>query len=274
MLMAPVVILLLLFVSLGAMGSGAAWFAAIVLALALGGIVRTHLADLLVLREYGGEVLRRGHKDTPALTFPSAAAGLEAVIARLDRMWNSDHKELTESVKVLDIILDRLPDPLFMLTAGRQILRSNRAAHSLFGSLPKGRNLATMLRNPNILETVDTVLAGPTGRDGGQGEAVEFSLSVPIARSFRAWIEPLPEPASDGTVAILTLYDQSTEKHTKQLQTDFVANASHELKTPLTILSGYIETMRGPARDDKKTQKKFLAAMADQASRMGRLVDD
>ena len=46
MLMAPVVILLLLFVSLGALGSGAAWFAAIVLALALGGIVRTHLADL------------------------------------------------------------------------------------------------------------------------------------------------------------------------------------------------------------------------------------
>jgi len=273
-LMAPVMILLLFFVSLGVLESGPAWFAAIALALALGGIVRPHLADLLVLREYGSEVSRRGHKDPPALTFPFAAAGLEAAIARLDRMWNSDHKELTESVKVLDIILDRLPDPLFMITAERQILRSNRAARSLFGSLPEGRNLATTLRNPDILETVDTVLAGPSGRDGGQGKTVEFSLAVPIARSFRAWIEPLPEPASDGTLAILTLYDQSAEKRTKQLQTDFVANASHELKTPLAMLAGYIETMRGPARDDKEAQKKFLATMAEQAGRMGRLVDD
>lgn len=273
-LMAPVVILLLLFVSLGALESGPAWFAAIVLALALGGIVRPHLADLLALRDYGGEVSWRGHQDPPALTFPSAAVGLEAAIARLDRMWNSDHKELTESVKVLKTILDRLPDPLFMLTAERQILRSNRAAHSLFGSLPEGRNLAAMLRNPDVLETVDTVLAGPSGREGGKGKAVEFSLPVPIARSFRAWIEPLPEPASDGTVAILTLYDQSAEKRTKQLQTDFIANASHELKTPLAMLSGYIETMRGPARDDDEAQEKFLATMAEQADRMGRLVDD
>ena len=273
-LMAPVVIVLLLFVSLGALESGPAWFAAVVLALALGGIVRPHLADLLALREYGGEESRRGHRDPPALTFPTAAVDLDATFARLDRMWNRDHKELTESVKVLKTILDRLPDPLFMLTTDRQILRSNRAAYSLLGSPPEGRNLAAMLRNPDVLETVDAVLAGPSGREGGKGRAVEFSLPVPISRSFRAWIEPLPEPASDGTVAILTLYDQSVEKRTKQLQADFIANASHELKTPLSMLSGYIETMRGTARDDEKAREKFLATMAEQAGRMGRLVDD
>lgn len=273
-LMAPVIILFLLFGSLDILESGPAWFAVLVLALALGGIVRPHLADLMALREYGSEVSRRGHRDPPALTFPSAAAGLDATFAKLDRMWNTDHKELTESVKVLKTILDRLPDPLFMLTADRQILRSNRAAHDLFGSPPEGRNLAAMLRNPDVLEAVDTVLAGPSGREGGKGKAVEFSLPVPIARSFRAWIEPLPESASDGTVAILTLYDQSVEKRTKQLQTDFIANASHELKTPLSLLSGYIETMRGPARDDAQAQEKFLATMAEQADRMGRLVDD
>src|SRR6185436_6709961 len=55
---------------------------------------------------------------------------------------------------------------------------------------------------------------------------------------------------------------------------DFVANASHELRTPLASLTGFIETLRGPAKNDPVARDKFLAIMHDQAGRMGRLIND
>src|SRR6185503_12090192 len=55
---------------------------------------------------------------------------------------------------------------------------------------------------------------------------------------------------------------------------DFVANASHELRTPLAALSGFIDTLLGPARDDPQARQKFLGIMQTQAARMARLIDD
>jgi two-component system phosphate regulon sensor histidine kinase PhoR len=58
------------------------------------------------------------------------------------------------------------------------------------------------------------------------------------------------------------------------MRADFIANAGHELKTPLAALIGFIETLRGPARDDGAARERFLAIMHEQARRMARLVDD
>ena len=58
------------------------------------------------------------------------------------------------------------------------------------------------------------------------------------------------------------------------MRADFVANASHELRTPLAALSGFIETLKGPARDDVAARERFLNIMESQATRMARLIDD
>src|SRR5690606_27532199 len=72
----------------------------------------------------------------------------------------------------------------------------------------------------------------------------------------------------------ITLHDLTPIRQVEEMRADFVANASHELRTPLAALSGFIETLQGPARDDSKARERFLDIMKTQARRMARLIDD
>ena len=73
---------------------------------------------------------------------------------------------------------------------------------------------------------------------------------------------------------MVVLHDITPFKDFKQKQADFFANASHELKTPLAILSGVIETLQGPAKDDAIAREKFLTLMAEQTTHMTGLVQN
>jgi two-component system phosphate regulon sensor histidine kinase PhoR len=73
---------------------------------------------------------------------------------------------------------------------------------------------------------------------------------------------------------MVVLHDVTAAQKADQMRADFVANVSHELRSPLTALLGFIETLRGPARDDPETSKKFLEIMEAEALRMTRLIND
>jgi two-component system phosphate regulon sensor histidine kinase PhoR len=103
---------------------------------------------------------------------------------------------------------------------------------------------------------------------------VEFTLAAPVERQLRARFARIDHPSLDGAVAVVTLHDVTELKRAEQMRADFIANASHELKTPLATLTGFIETLRGPARDDAEARERFLAIMDGQATRMTRLVED
>jgi two-component system phosphate regulon sensor histidine kinase PhoR len=75
-------------------------------------------------------------------------------------------------------------------------------------------------------------------------------------------------------VIVLTLRDLSALRQAELMRSDFVANASHELRTPLAALTGFIETLLGPAREDAAARQRFLPIMQAQAQRMARLIDD
>jgi two-component system phosphate regulon sensor histidine kinase PhoR len=84
----------------------------------------------------------------------------------------------------------------------------------------------------------------------------------------------MSQPLSDGGELIVVLSDRTRERAAERMRVDFVANVSHELRTPLASLVGFIDTLRGPAANDPAAQIEFLGIMAEQAARMGRLVDD
>jgi two-component system phosphate regulon sensor histidine kinase PhoR len=81
--------------------------------------------------------------------------------------------------------------------------------------------------------------------------------------------------ASDGVrMAVLAFRDETELRRVERTRVDFLANASHELRTPLASLSGFIETLRGHAREDEGARERFLGIMQAQAERMSRLIDD
>jgi two-component system phosphate regulon sensor histidine kinase PhoR len=73
---------------------------------------------------------------------------------------------------------------------------------------------------------------------------------------------------------LMAFRDLTPLRRAEEMRADFVANASHELRTPLATLSGFIETLQGPARDDAVARGRFLSIMQAQATRMARLIDD
>ena len=99
-------------------------------------------------------------------------------------------------------------------------------------------------------------------------------LTGPPELDMIAHLRRLPRAAADGSLALIVLHDTTALRRAERMRADFVANASHELKTPIAGLAGFIETLRGPARDDADARERFLGIMAEQADRMRRLVDD
>ena len=166
---------------------------------------------------------------------------------------------------------EALDDPVFILSARGKLEYQNRAAVKRFGQMPHQSHLSARLRSPEILEMVDRAV------DDKCPHAIDHVEKVPSERWYRVRIAPMkPNSAlgDGGQLYLLTFRDQSEARRIDKMRTDFIANASHELRTPLASLSGFIETMQGPAREDPKARKEFLVIMQEQAGRMTRLLDD
>jgi two-component system, OmpR family, phosphate regulon sensor histidine kinase PhoR len=121
-----------------------------------------------------------------------------------------------------------------------------------------------VLRNPDVLAAIAEARRGIATN-------VPFSLPVPIERHYQAYAARISVSPS---VTALLLHDLTVVKRSEQLRADFIANASHELRTPLAAVSGFIETLRGHAREDEVARSQFLDIMSVEAARMRRLIDD
>ncbi|HIJ61051.1 MAG TPA: PAS domain-containing protein [Rhodospirillaceae bacterium] len=263
----PTVVVLLVLATQGWLDVGPALAGCAVTVSLLAVALRPTLRELAEIARYA-RVLGRG--EPPPQPQPITGTGSDMMVAlrQVVRAWHDQRDELSAALKFHEALFDDLPSPIFLIDAQRRVVRCNRAAEEIFGRQPPGRDLTGSLRVPDLLETLDRVLAE------GSGDEVEFSQPSPDDRQFRAMIRRLASPGADGTVAILALHDISAMKRIEQMRADFVANASHELRTPLAALLGFIETLRGPARDDAEARDRFLAIMQEQGERMSRLIAD
>lgn len=200
-------------------------------------------------------------------------AVLEREVTRLrSRIAVLSDDDLQRS-KIIDEMIDTLPDPLIFLDADQKINRVNRAARTLGEGAKVGNQLSRLFRQPDFMRAVNKALAESVTQEA------DLVLSAPVAQTFKVRMLPINEPRSmqqsrNRSALLMVMQDVTQAHRMEQLRADFVANVSHELRTPLTSLMGFIETLRGPAKDDAKAHERFLAIMQEQSSRMLSIIED
>ncbi|WP_114394927.1 ATP-binding protein [Oleisolibacter albus] len=268
LLLAPTAVLLLSLVLPGLLDPGFALAGFALVTAAVVVVLRMIMADSRTLADYADRVADAGGLVPPPEVRSTSAEVIAGAIARAQQRWLIREQAAGADAAASIAVIDALHDPLMLIDSGRRVVRANSAARSLFGERMVGRELAVSLRNPTLLDAVAGVLAG------GASRSVEMVLPVPVERTLQARVKPFRLDTVEGPAVLLTLHDITLLKRSEQMRADFVANASHELRTPLAALIGFIETLRGPARDDAEARDRFLGIMFEQSNRMSRLVND
>lgn len=162
-------------------------------------------------------------------------------------------------------VIAALPMPALAIAQNEQIIGLNDAAQKLLGMPAVGRHFVTVLRQPSVVEAVEKCLG-----EGLKVTAAYLTRKNDNDITYTVTVSPVGETG----IALLTFHDITMETAAGQMRRDFVANVSHELRTPLTALMGFIETLRGPAKDDATARERFLGIMQNETERMNRLVAD
>ncbi|SNT08882.1 ATP-binding protein [Tropicimonas sediminicola] len=164
-------------------------------------------------------------------------------------------------------IMAAVPMPLVLVGSDERIRVMNSAAAALFRASGEGRHYVTVLRQPGLLLAIESAL-----REGRAAQARYVQKDIAREATYNVRAEPVSGTTVSGV--LVSFEDVSDMERAGQMRRDFVANVSHELKTPLTALLGFIETLRGAARDDPAARERFLDIMEREAERMNRLVSD
>lgn len=167
--------------------------------------------------------------------------------------------------------LAAVPMPLVLVDEDQRVLAANEAADTLFGLDLVGRNAGAFLRHPTFLDGLERCLA-----ERAKTTARLTHVSQARETLFNLTITPFPpgQERAGARGALIAFEDLTAVEQAASIRRDFVANVSHELRTPLTALVGFIDTLRGAARDDPAARDRFLGIMEREAGRMIRLVND
>lgn len=183
-------------------------------------------------------------------------------------------QQITEPVTHVDTalastILNALPDPVVLLDGQRGVLAANIAADDLLGGNLNGVDLCMTLRRPNAQHAIKSVVD-----DGIAHADAEVIFDTPVRRIYQMQVMGVPKGEGIMVRAVVALHEITALKRAEDMRADFVANVSHELRSPLSALTGFIETLQTTAKDDPDAQARFLSIMDGEAGRMSRLIDD
>ncbi|HEY2068924.1 MAG TPA: ATP-binding protein [Rhizomicrobium sp.] len=162
-------------------------------------------------------------------------------------------------------IFERLPDPLLLLDASGRVVFANKGMATAVGTDPLKKHISAVLRMPAVLNAIEKTV------ETGEPTSVAFSTPVPVERHYQAYATRMEQ---SPRLTALLLHDVTAVIRAEEARADFIANASHELRTPLAAVSGFIDTLRGHAKDDEAAREQFLDIMSQEAGRMRRLIDD
>jgi two-component system phosphate regulon sensor histidine kinase PhoR len=193
------------------------------------------------------------------------AVSLNETAGRLDRTIRT----LTEERNLSSAILGSMVEGVAVVNASERLLFANPGFEEILDlDVPpqSGSALVEIVRQTELLEAVRQVLKGEP--------RVETEIVTGTLRQRFFAVTVAAVTAAETSGAVIVLHDITELRKLERVRRDFVANVSHELKTPLTAIQGFAETLLAGAIDDPKNRVRFLEIILDHSRRLARLTDD
>lgn len=172
----------------------------------------------------------------------------------------------------IEAILKNMSDGLILTDVKGVIQLSNSAIRNLFAiqSDIEGKTLTESLRNAELMEIVESIVS--------DREKISREIQISRPRELCLMVTATPyysaHPAKEVSGVVLTFHDITRLKKLEEIRKDFVANVSHEIKTPITAIKGFAETLIEGALDDRDNARKFLLTIEQNSERINSIVDD
>jgi two-component system phosphate regulon sensor histidine kinase PhoR len=172
----------------------------------------------------------------------------------------------------MEAILSSVVNGIVAIDGNKNILFINPIAQQMLNITEgdvEGKHLLQVIRNNKIDNMIRDIL------ENKDFEEYEITVNYPYEKIFRLNSNTIKYPESDHIIGIIIIIQDITEiKKLEKMRSDFVANVSHELKTPLTSIKGFVETLKAGAIEDNDTAIRFLNIIEDEADRLNRLISD
>jgi two-component system, OmpR family, phosphate regulon sensor histidine kinase PhoR len=162
-----------------------------------------------------------------------------------------------------ELFINQIEDIIIILNRFNIITYINKAGIENFGTNLEGNHIGGEIRIPDLLDAIDQ------NKIDKKIKKIDIELTIPVFKFYKISISSIK---SDHTLIIIR--DFTEMRKSQNMRSDFIANASHELRTPLVSLKGFLETITDSAKDDPKSQKKFLEIMKSEANKMEVLIED
>jgi two-component system phosphate regulon sensor histidine kinase PhoR len=180
-------------------------------------------------------------------------------------------QEITDEKEKLEAILSSMAEGVLVISSQEKLVHLSPSFLDMFDvrSLDwPGKHYWEIIRNPAVNEPIREALVNK------KIIRKEIQLVHPQEMFFNLQISPILNSKGVLISLVAILHDVTELKKYERLRTEFVANVSHELKTPLTSIKGFVETLQNGAIDDKKSAQHFLGIISKQAQRLENLVND
>lgn len=187
---------------------------------------------------------------------------------RLSQEFSTRMTQLSQTSDRQSTVLGGMIEGVIAVDGRQRIVLANQAAGRLFDFRPpatEGRPLLEVVRSHAVHEAVTTAL------ETGRPQRLETNHEG-ARQTVEVHVQPLPGDPCPGVVLVMN--DTTELRRLESLRRDFIANVSHELKTPLTSIKAYTETLRNGAMHDPETSQKFLGRIEEQSDRLHHLIMD
>jgi len=235
-------------------------------------VISRRISQPLEALKVAAQKFARGELDTP-LPVPDSeeigalADAMNAMAAQLDDRI----KLLEEQRKQEEAVLESMTESVVAVDSDDRLMIMNHAAAELFGvDAPRsiGRPIAEVVRNSDVLALVARAFRNQLPVEQ------EITLYDPEERWLQAHGTVLRGASGSSIGALLVLNDVTRLRRLERVRRDFVANVSHELKTPITAIKGFVETLLGGAIQDKEAAERFLNIIGNHTERLHAIIED